>query len=203
MTSKKTCKHGNRLVQKNHAQICKPKRQDASIALVSVVERRILLIRGQRVLVDSDLAELYGVPTKHLNQQVRRNLARFPADFMFQLTAAESAALRSQIVTSNDARGGRRYRPLVFTEQGVAMLSSVLHSGRAVQVNVAIMRAFVRLRRMLLEHRDLAEKVNALERKYDGQFQEVFDAIRSLMRPPERRRRPIGFVPPLARSATA
>lgn len=153
----------------------------------------ILLIRGHKVMLDSDLAELYGVETKALNRAVRRNLTRFPADFMFQLTHAECERLRCQIGTSNVGRGGRRYAPLAFTEQGVAMLSSVLRSERAVQVNIAIMRAFVKLRELLATHKDLARKLEQLERKYDAQFKVVFDAIRQLMAPPAAKRRRIGF----------
>jgi hypothetical protein len=155
------------------------------LAIISpaFIERRIYLIRKQKVMLDSDLAELYGVPTKRLNEQVRRNLARFPADFMFQLTPKETEALRSQIATSNTGRGGRRYVPLVFTEQGVAMLSTVLNSERAILVNIAIMRAFVQLRELLATHKDLAEKLDALEQKYDQQFRIVFQAIRELMKP--------------------
>ena len=158
------------------------------------IERAILLIRAQRVMLDRDLAGLYGVETKALNQAVRRNLGRFPADFMFQLTPEESERLRSQSATSNPSRGGRRYAPLVFTEQGVAMLSSVLRSERAVQVNVEVMRAFVKLRQLLATHKDLARKLEALEQKYDAQFKVVFDAIRQLMSPPTPSRpKPIGF----------
>lgn len=165
-----------------------------SKALVSVqLERKILSLRGERVMLDADLAELYGVETKLLTRAVRRNVARFPADFMFQLTAEEDAALRIQIGTSNEGRGGRRYRPYVFTEQGVAMLSSVLRSPRAIQVNIEIMRTFVRLRQMLATSSDLARKLVALEKKYDSQFRVVFDAIRELMAPPAKQRRPIGF----------
>lgn len=131
--------------------------------------------------------------TKLPSSSVRRNIERFPQDFMFQLTAEESRALRSQVVTSNDGRGGRRYRPYAFTEQGVAMLSSVLRSQRAVQVNIAIMRAFVKLREILATNRDLASRLDELESKYDEQFRVVFDAIRELMRPPEKPRRRIGF----------
>ena len=145
------------------------------------IDRRILLVRGHRVMLDRDLAALYGVPTKRLNEQVRRNLGRFPPDFMFQLTAREAEALRSQLATSKPGRGGRRYAPYVFTEQGVAMLSSVLNSDRAIQVNIEIMRAFVRLRSMAASYTELARKVDALERRYDAQFKEVFDAIRNLM----------------------
>ncbi len=157
------------------------------------IEQRILLIRGQKVMLDEDLARLYGVPTRRLNEQVRRNLDRFPADFMFQLTPKETEVLRSQFATSKPERGGRRYPPLAFTEQGVAMLSSVLRSPRAVQVNIAIMRAFVRLREILSSHRDLARKLESLEKKYDAQFRAVFDAIRQLMSAPVPPRRRIGF----------
>lgn len=151
------------------------------------IEKAILLIRGHKVLLDSNLAELYGVETKNLNKAVQRNLERFPDDFMFQLTADEHAALRFQIGTSKTGRGGRRYLPYAFTEQGVAMLSSVLHSNRAVAVNIAIMRAFVRLREILSTHKDLAAKLEKMERKlgeHDEHFRVVFDAIRQLMAPP-------------------
>jgi hypothetical protein len=137
------------------------------------------------------LAALYGAPTKAFNQAVTRNLGRFPADFMFQLTDEEFADLRSQSVTSS--WGERRYRPRAFTEQGAGMLSSVLYSQRAVQVNVEIMRAFVRLRQMLASRRDLARRLDALEKRYDAQFKVVFDAIRELMSPPAHRGRVIGF----------
>jgi hypothetical protein len=147
---------------------------------------------GKKVMLDADLAVLYDVETKVLIQAVKRNLERFPEDFMFQLTQEEFAILRSQFVTSSD-RGGRRYRPYAFTEQGVAMLSSVLRSGRAIQVNIEIMRAFIRLRQMLASHVELARKLDALEKKYDAQFKQVFEAIRQLMIPPEPKRRPIGF----------
>ena len=157
------------------------------------VERMILSLRGERVMLDADLAALYGVETKLLTRAARRNKDRFPPDFMFQLTPKEHAALRIQIGTSNAGRGGRRYAPYAFTEQGVAMLSSVLRSKRAVAVNVEIMRAFVRLRGMLAGHADLARKLAALERKYDAQFKSVFDAIRRLMLPEGKPRRPIGF----------
>ena len=164
-----------------------------SDALAVQVERRILLIRGQKVMLDADLAKLYGVPTKSLNLAVKRNAERFPEDFMFQLTGDEAAGLRFHFETSKSSRGGRRYRPYAFTEQGVAMLSSVLRSLRAVQVNIAIMRTFVRLREMLLSHADLARKLAALENKYDAQFKVVFDAIRELMQPSTPPRREIGF----------
>jgi hypothetical protein len=149
------------------------------VSLVAV-ERKILLVRGHRVLLDAHLANLYGVETRALLQAVKRNSSRFPPDFMLRLDAEEATRLRSQFVISN-ARGGRRYAPYVFTEQGVAMLSSVLKSPRAIQVNIQIMRAFVRLREMLATHADLMRKIEAMERKYDGQFVAVFEAIRELM----------------------
>jgi hypothetical protein len=180
------------------------------------IERAILLIRDEKVMLDADLAALYGVATRVLIQAVKRNAERFPPDFMFQLTKEEVDLLRSQSVTSKsasrldqgdseilrsqfviskigDPRGGRRYPPYAFTEQGVAMLSSVLHSPRAIAVNIEIMRTFIRLRRMLASHADLARKLEALEKKYDAQFKVVFDAIRQLMAPPEPKRRRIGF----------
>jgi hypothetical protein len=149
------------------------------------IERAILLIRGEKVMLDSDLAALYEVETKELLRAVRRNLHRFPIDFAYQLTPQEFALLRRQIGASNVGRGGRRTCPWVFTEQGVAMLSSVLHSQRAIDVNIQIMRAFVRLRQLLSSHADLARKLEELEKKYDKQFAIVFEAIRKLMQPPE------------------
>jgi hypothetical protein len=157
------------------------------------VERKIFFLRGERVMVDADLAILYGVPTKALVQAMKRNIERFPADFMFELTAEEFSNLRSQSVTSKAGRGGRRTRPYAFTEHGVAMLSTVLRSPRAVQVSIEIVRAFVRLRAMLSTHADLTRKLVALESKYDAQFKVVFDAIRELMAPTTKRRHPIGF----------
>ena len=157
------------------------------------IERKILLLRGERVLLDADLAALYSVPTKALVQATKRNPARFPADFMFQLSADEFAKLRSQSVTASAAHGGRRTAPYAFTEQGVAMPSSVLHSKRAIAVNVEIMRAFVRLRVLVSAHADLGRKLTALEKKYDAQFKVVFDAIRELMHPPGKQKPPIGF----------
>jgi len=144
-------------------------------------------------MLDANLAELYGVTTGALNQAIKRNAERFPEDFMFRLTAEEYNSLISQNAISKAGRGGRRKMPYAFTEQGVAMLSSVLNSERAIQVNIAIMRAFVRMRKMLLSHEELARKVNALEGKYDTQFRVVFDAIRALMEPPKPPRRRIGF----------
>lgn len=166
---------------------------ESAIELEGRIASQIYLIRGEKVMLDSDLAALYEVETKALNQAVKRNPDRFPGDFMFQLTRDEFASLRSQIVTSNP-RGGRRTLPYAFTEQGVAMLSSVLNSKRAIEVNVQIMRTFVRLRRMLASNEDLARKLNALENKYDQQFKVVFDAIRQLMGPTDPpKRRQIGF----------
>ena len=159
------------------------------------VERSIIRIRGSNVILDEDLAYLYGVPTKVLVQSVKRHRDRFPSDFMFQLTAEEYGLLRSQIVTSSSrsGRGGRRYPPYAFTEQGVAMLSSVLNNSRAVKVNIEIMRTFVRLRRMVLCHGELSSRIDDLERKYDGQFKVVFAAIRRLIAPQECGPRRIGF----------
>jgi hypothetical protein len=168
-------------------------RKSAAIIPVERIEQSILLIRGQKVMLDTDLAVLYRVTTKRLNEQVRRNIKRFPEDFMFQLTKQEYEVMRSQIATSKKGRGGRRYLPLAFTEQGVAMLSSVLNSERSIQVNIDIMRAFVRLRQLLATHKDLARKLEELEKKYDAQFRVVFQAIRELMTPPEPKKRPIGF----------
>jgi phage regulator Rha-like protein len=160
------------------------------------VQRSILLIRGHRVMLDADLAKLYGVPAKTLNQAVKRNASRFPADFMFQLTVEEATALRSQFVTLKTGRGQhRKYRPYAFTEQGLAMLSSVLHSERAIQVNIAIMRAFVQLREMIGSNKELARRLNDLEKKYDSQFRVVFEAIRELMAEPTPKSRRIGFKP--------
>jgi len=157
------------------------------------VDRSIRFIRGDKVILDEDLAELYGVETKKLIQAVKRNEDRFPADFMFQMTNQEFSVLRSQIVTSKQGRGGRRTPPYAFSEQGVAMLSSVLHSPRAVQVNIEIMRSFVRLRRILASNAELAERLESLEQKYDDQFRVVFDAIRQLMSADEGEKESIGF----------
>ena len=159
---------------------------------------RILTIRGHKIILDTDLARLYGVATKALLQAVRRNPERFPADFVFVLTDQEVAGLRSQIVTSNregPGRGGRRTPPFAFTEQGVAMLSSVLRSEQAIRVNVEIMRAFVSMRSLAGQHRELARRLDALESRYDRQFKAVFDAIRELMTPPRPApKRRIGFI---------
>jgi hypothetical protein len=157
------------------------------------IASRIYVIRGQKVMLDSDLAELYGVPTSRLNQQVKRNRQRFPDDFAFQLSIQEFRALISQIVTSKGGRGGRRQLPLVFTEQGVAMLSSVLHSERAVEVNMAIMRAFVKLREILASHRHLARKIE----EHDRQIAVLFDTVQKLLTPASPpKKKPIGYITP-------
>ena len=165
--------------------------------LIESVERKIFLIRGHKVMLDSDLADLYGVFTFRLNEQVRRNIKRFPPDFMFQLTLNEAKSLRSQFAILKTGRGKhRKYLPYAFTEQGVAMLSSVLNSERAIQVNIVIMRAFVKLKQVLATHRTLARKLEELEHRLEGHDQEIrslFDAIRQLMAAPERPRRRIGF----------
>lgn len=168
-------------------------RKQASAGLQQI-EARILFFRGCRVMLDTDLANLYQVEVKALNQAVKRNLGRFPCDFMFQLTDVETSALRSQFVTFKDGRGAhRKYRPYAFTEHGVAMLSTVLRSARAIDVNIEIIRAFVRLRRLSHPHADLGLKVAALERKCDARFKVVFDAIRDIMTPEAGPRRLIGF----------
>ena len=187
----------------------------SSLLPLETITHRILLLREQKVLLDADLATLYGVETKVLLQAVKRNLKRFPEDFMFQLTNQEFNVLRSQSVTSSSEAletlrwGGRRTAPYAFTEQGVAMLSSILSSPQAVQVNIAIMRAFVKLRELAMTHHDLAKQLNALEEKTEAlsmqhdtfarntraQLKQVFDAIRELMTPPEpQKKRPIGFI---------
>src|SRR4030067_2225983 len=160
---------------------------------LEVIERRILLIRGQKVMLSTHLAELYDVETRVLNQAVKRNISRFPEDFMFQLNTPEAEQLVSRNVIPHKKYFGGSL-PYAFTEQGVAMLSSVLNSERAIKVNIEIMRALVRLRRLLGSHADLARKLDALEKKYDAQFKVVFDAIRELMRPPEPKKGPIGFL---------
>ncbi len=172
------------------------KKQTASKAVLPTeqITRSILFIRKQKVILSSALAQLYGVEPKVLVQAVKRNIDRFPEDFMFQLTKHDVSNLKSQFVTSSWG-GSRRALPYAFTEQGVAMLSSVLRSRRAVQVNIEIVRAFVRLRRLLASNKELARKLESLEKKYDAQFKVVFDAIRELMKPPERKKRPIGFTP--------
>src|SRR5258705_11450286 len=166
-----------------------------SLTRISVerVEKAILLIRGEKVILDTDLAALYGVTTTRLNEQVRRNHHRFPGDFAFRLTKQEFANLISQIATSSSQHGGRRKPPLVFTEHGAIMAANVLNSKTAVQASVQVVRAFIRLRQMLTSNAELARKLSDLERKYDSQFRVVFDAIRQLMTPPEPQRKQIGF----------
>ena len=167
------------------------------IVPVEMIERRIYLIRGCKVMLDSDLAALYEVPTKRLNEAVRRNLERFPEDFMFQLTTEELENLKSQIATSSSSHGGRRFQPYAFTEHGVAMLSSVLSSKRAVALNILIVRAFVRLREFLMTHHDLARKLEDVERtqqEHGSHIQHIYDCIDGLLEPPPGpSRRRIGF----------
>ena len=148
-------------------------------------------------MLDSDLALLYRVPTKSLNLAVKRNLKRFPGDFMFRLSPEEAKFLRFQIETSKTVRGGRRYLPYAFTQEGVAMLSSVLNSKRAILVHIEIMIVFVRLRKLMIEHRDLREKIEPVEKKYDYQFKIVFEAIKKLLEPSEKPKAPIGFQSPI------
>jgi len=172
-----------------------------SAALVEIIQSKIYLIRGHKVMFDFDLALLYGVETKVLIQAVKRNLRRFPSDFMFQIVQEEHDFLRSRFVTSNGGRGGRRYLPHVFTEQGVAMLSSVLNSDRAIEVNIQIMRVFVRLKELVMSHKDLARKIEDLERKFgdhDAKIIHLFNEIRRLMATSEPldnyKRTKVGFV---------
>src|SRR6266478_96065 len=163
------------------------------------VESRILLLRHHRVILDSDLAGLYGVPVRQLNQQVKRNRDRFPADFMFQLTAKEDQNLRSQIVISSKKHGGRRYPPYAFTEHGAIMAATALNSKRAIEMSVFVVRAFVRMREMLLKNRQLAAKINELDRRletHDTAIQDLIDAIKELMVPEETSKRKIGFQSP-------
>lgn len=166
---------------------------DHSLIPTERIEKAILLIRGQKVMLDRDLATLYGVETRVLKQAVRRNSERFSEDFMFELTPAEFEDWRSQFVISNSDRMGLRHPPMAFTEQGVATLSSVLRSPQAIKVNIAIMRAFVKLREILASNADLANKLEEMEKKYDTQFKVVFDALRKLMTPPDKPKRKIGF----------
>jgi hypothetical protein len=157
------------------------------------VERAILTLRGRRVVLDTDLARLYGVSTKRLNEQVKRNPGRFPPEFVFRLNQAEFRRLRSQNATSNTGRGGRRHPPLAFTEHGAVMAANVLNSARAIEVSVLVVRAFVRLRQLAVTHAELSARLDELEGRYDAQFKAVFDAIRTLMEPPRQRTRRIGF----------
>jgi phage regulator Rha-like protein len=165
-------------------------------ALAIPVESRILVLRQQKVILDRDLAELYGVTVKRLNQQVQRNHERFPADFVFRLTAKEDQLLRLQIATSSSGHGGRRYPPYAFTEHGAIMAATVLNSPKAVEMSVFVVRAFVRLREMLANNRQLAAKIDELEKRletHDSAIQELIDAIKEMMTPPEGSRKKIGF----------
>ena len=167
-----------------------------NLITIENLAQRILLIREHKVMLDADLAELYGVTTKRFNEQVKRNLERFPSDFMFQLNDEEHSALRSQIATSNNGRGGRRYAPYVFTEHGALMAANVLNSPHAVQMSVFVIRAFVRLRHIVTTHKELAAKLLELERtvaSHDGDIKTLFDAIRQLMDSPPSKSRRIGF----------
>jgi len=164
-----------------------------SVVPLQRIDQAIIRMRGMNVMTDEDLAALYGVETRALVQAVKRNVERFPSDFMFQLTQDELGILKSQSVISRQW-GGRRSLPYVFSEQGVAMLSGVLRSARAIQVNIEIMRAFVRLRTLLNSNQEMTRRFDEMERRYDAQFQAVFEAIRQLMRPVETPRRSIGFV---------
>ena len=166
-----------------------------NLAMQERLEKRIFVIRGKSVIIDSDLARLYEVTTKRLNEQVKRNKKRFPEDFMFKLTSEESNHLRSQFATSN--QGGRRHLPYVFTEPGVAMLSSVLNSEKAIRVNIQIIRTFIKLREFISTHKELAVKLNLLEKKtdkHDKDIQSIFEAIRQIIAIPEKPKRKIGFV---------
>jgi phage regulator Rha-like protein len=165
---------------------------DTSLIPMERIEKAILFIRGEKVMLDTDLAELYGVETKRLNEQVRRNPGRFPPDFMFQLTIEEAESLRSQFATLKRGEH-RKYLPYAFTEHGALMLANVLNSERAAQTSVQVVRAFIKLRQMLASNAELARKLAALEQKYDAQFKVVFDAIRQLMSPPAKPKREIGF----------
>jgi phage regulator Rha-like protein len=168
----------------------------SKIVPIEIIAQKIFLIRGHKVMLDKELALLYGVTTFNLNKAVKRNIERFPEDFMFRLNPKELESLVFQFGIPKTGRGGSRYLPYVFTEQGVAMLSSVLRSKRAIQVNIAIMRAFVKLRKILSTHKELAYKLGALERKiekHDGEIKTIFEAIRQLMIPPEKPKRQIGF----------
>ena len=164
------------------------------IVSAETIENKIFFIKGKKVIIDRDLAKLYDVETKALNQAVKRNSERFPEDFMFQLSGQEFVNWKSQIVTSNSEKMGLRKKPYVFTEHGILMLSSVLNSSKAVQVNIQIMRIFLKLRRMLASHVELKRKIEEMERKYDKQFAIVFQAIKQLLEPPRLKpKTPVGF----------
>jgi len=164
---------------------------DKELMPVEVIENKIYIIRSHKVMLDKDLAGLYGVPTKRLNEQVRRNIDRFPEDFMLQLTKEEQEILRSQIATSS--YGGRRYLPTAFTEHGILMLSSVLNSRRAIHVNIQIMRTFTKLRRMFTGYKELKERIDKLENNYDSRFKVVFDAINEMLTEPATKVKGVGF----------
>ena len=164
---------------------------------IEIIESKIYLIRNQRVMLDSDIAELYGVTTKRFNEQVKRNIERFPEDFMFKLTDEEYKILRSQFATSNIIHGGRRYSPYVFTEHGAIMAATILNSSKAVEMSIFVVRAFVKLREITSGNKELAQKLNELEKKYekhDKDIKAIIDAIRQLMTPPEKTKRKIGFI---------
>ena len=168
-----------------------------NLIAIENLAQRILLIREHKVMLDADLAELYGVTTKRFNEQVKRNLERFPSDFMFQLNDEEHSALRSQFATSNNGRGGRRYAPYVFTEHGAIMAATILNSPKAIEMSVFIVRAFIQLREMLSSHKELATQLEALEQKvgsHDQAIAGLIDAIRQLMSSPAPTKRPIGFM---------
>lgn len=176
-----------------------PKRKPAILA---PVESKIVILRHQKVILDNDLAQLYGVTVKRLNQQVKRNAERFPSDFMFQLTAKEHEVLRLHFATSKGGRGGRRYAPFVFTEHGAVMAATVLNSKKAIETSVLVVRAFVRLRKMLATNRQLGQKIAELEDRlesHDKTIQDIFEAIRELMAPPEASKARIGFQLPAKR----
>src|SRR5580704_6396521 len=186
--------------QKKATLLRMPKRR---VTQAFAVESRILSLRHQRVILDADIAELYGVPVKVLNQQVKRNRQRFPPDFVFQLNAKEHEVLRSQIVTSKEGRGGRRYAPYAFTEHGAIMAATVLNSERAVQMSVFVVRAFVRLREMLATNRKLAGKIDELENRldtHDSTIQDLIEAIKELMKPEDPPRKSIGFQIPAGKN---
>lgn len=172
-------------------------KQEISLTVIEGIEEKIYLIRGQKVMLDSDLAEVYQVETKVLNQAVKRNLHRFPEDFMFQLTDEETESLRSQSVTSNKSRGGRRYLPYAFTEHGAVMLASVLKSPTAIEASLQVVRAFVRLRTILTEHKELAERIEKLEKQFvvhNKNFKVVFDMLRPILVLDTKEKRKIGFL---------
>ena len=174
----------------------------AAVALTKRVDSRILFLRGHKAILDSDLAELYGVTAKRLNEQIKRNAARFPSDFLFQLTRGERDSLRSQIATSNNGRGGRRYLPYAFTEHGAIMAATVLNSKRAIQMSIFVVRTFVRMREALAANQQIVAKLTELEsrlKNHDADIQELVEAIRSLMSPPARNPKRIGFEGPAGR----